>query len=68
MCELRYFSRAITAKAKVAKSFNTLVTTASIASLIAGLIVGLNGHSLALLRLSLFFTRMFLAYFSCAQV
>jgi len=52
----------------VAKSFSTLATTGSIASLIVGLIVGLNGHSLALLRNSLFFTRIFLAYLSCARV
>jgi len=50
----------IAAKAKVAKSFNTLATAGSI----AGLIAGSNGHSLAFLRPKFIFH----AYLSCAQV
>jgi hypothetical protein len=60
MCELRYFSWVIAAKAEVAKSFNTLATIGSS----AGLIAGSNGHSLAFLRPKFIFH----AYLSCAQV
>jgi hypothetical protein len=60
VCELRYFSWVIAAKAKVAKSFYTLATVDSIACSIAVS----NGHSLALLRPKVIFH----AYLSCAQV